>query len=99
MEQRCGTCKHWVEYNGWRDPVNIHALGPEPDYDAQSKEQERVSGLYRQCQAIEANPEVYFTPGEALPPLPKAVAIDGSAYMADVFTQAEFGCVLWEAAP
>ena len=98
-EGRCGSCKHWTEYDGFNNPIPLRLVVPYTDEaeEAQEAEQVRVNRLYRECKAVEENPEIYFTPGQDIGPLPLAMARDGSAYMANVFTQAEFGCVLWAA--
>lgn len=61
---------------------------------AQAREaQDAADRLFGYCKAIALTE---LTLGD---PIPLAVACDGSNYRADLYTQAEFGCAMWEGNP
>ena len=97
-EKRCGSCKHWTEYDGYRDPVQVH-YDLERNYETFKVINEEVNrgDRWRKCRGVEENPERTMVDGKLVEPIPLAVTRDGSDYLADLLTQAEFGCVLWEA--
>lgn len=79
----CGKCKWWkppYELVGWSSPVENSYSEDSPGFAANQ--------TYGHCELIQMGPVSHSEP------LPKAVVLDGSQYQADLYTQAEFGCVL-----
>lgn len=95
----CGNCLHWrrpedrgdyttavsFQDDEWSDDAE-DGLGGYVRGDAEDRE-------YGECRLI---PEGWDLPDG---PAPLAVVRDGSNYRADLFTKADFGCVLWEEKP
>lgn len=90
----CGTCTHWQAPGGedWRNTVRLARLPGESLRELDAREH-RAEALFGECQAI----TMLDTYGKQAEPLPLAYTRDASDYRADLFTQAEFGCSLWEA--
>lgn len=94
IEGRCGTCTHWTEPNlGW-GPNHPRAVQRDDesyeDFSRRREAKEIENNLrYRRCLGVP------FAPEE--PEEPLAWTVDDSEYSADLFTAADFGCVLWEA--
>lgn len=92
----CGTCKFWqyprVDYMQVVEPAWV---GDRDERMATSKARYEAANeadkLYGHCDAIRMGPT---SAGE---PLPLAQVLDGSRYMANLFTLPDFGCVLWQA--
>lgn len=81
----CGKCKWWKrpdQLTDWSSVVENSYDEEDPGFAA--------SQTYGHCELIVMGPVSHREP------LPKAVVLDGSMYMADLYTQAEFGCVLGE---
>lgn len=94
--KHCVTCKHWLppgQRNDFRTAVRF-------DDDTWSDEVNDGQGgyvrgdeadkMFGECQQVQMGDAL--GPGE--PPL--AVVRDGSDYLAILYTQADFGCALWE---
>lgn len=92
----CATCRHWIpptEREGYGNVVRF-----DPGRWASTEERtalyaaaDEADKLYGRCAAITLQTDLPF--GE---PVPLAVAMDGSEYKADLYTQAEFFCAMWE---
>jgi len=82
----CGGCLHWVRDR--TDFVMVVETLP-PWNDEQEAEASRRDLLYGRCEAISMGP--VSTPTD-----PLAVAMDGSGFRAEIYTLAEFGCVLFK---
>jgi hypothetical protein len=87
---RCGTCKHWTENNGWTDPVDASWRDDESDEDHDAR-QAAMTAKYKLCRGIPHAPDEDDLEGGELP---IALTLDASRYKADLWTRAEFGCVL-----
>ena len=90
----CGTCKHWRppgERNDFSQTVALYSTVDATDEDRKALRQEsdEADQTYGLCQGIPMGPIEEK-------PLPLALTMDASEYQADLFTQAEFGCVLFE---
>lgn len=94
--ERCETCKHWRQNDGWNDAVSapIREWGGYPAY----KEHPRYAELFQHnrdsgvCDAADVG---WDWLGDG--PIPIATCWDGSEYRAELHTHKSFGCVLWEA--
>jgi hypothetical protein len=89
---RCvgGECEGW---RGERERANLFNLPALEATDrAVGQAEHDADRKYGECQAInlEAGTDLPFGA-----PLPLAVARDGSDYMAQLYTQAAFGCAMW----
>lgn len=94
----CATCQHWkppTERDGYGDAIQI---GPregdqrpiEVRYGEAREAQRAADILFGECAAI------YLREIEIGEPVPLAVTMDASQYVATLYTQAEFGCAMWE---
>lgn len=97
---RCVTCLHWLkpsERTDFRDVVNYHdpSARETGDYEPARRREDEADKRFGRCQRINLEAGVDL-PMEQEPPL--ALCRDGSEYKADLYTQATFGCVLWEPA-
>jgi hypothetical protein len=92
-KQECRTCKHWEkpeDRTGFGNAVSYQ--DDEWDYDLDDYARGGVDDkLFGTCLKIPLG--AYLSSDE---PAPLAVTLDASSYRSTVFTQAEFGCVLWE---
>jgi hypothetical protein len=92
-EQTCGGCQHWTpntERTDFRNAVGFYG-GPD-SYVESSKKAEVVDKLFGVCTEIDIKTDL---PLDA--EIPLATTRDASEYFAALYTQAEFGCVLWKA--
>lgn len=97
LETNCGSCKHWMPPSERSDFITV----VEYDYDLLSREVQHAASqrteeddkLFGVCGKIKLGRNISMDD-----PTPLAVTMDGSEYKADLYTQAEFGCRLWEAA-
>jgi hypothetical protein len=102
----CGTCAHWQRpevREGWKTAVRIETPNRHPSHSPNLKAEQAAmerdealtaaaDQLYGICQKVVlSDPYDPFAPGD---PLPIALTKDASDYTADLYTQAEFGCVL-----
>lgn len=89
---RCDTCKHWQRPEERDDFSHVMSVYPlDGNYPRLREASDAADRLFGRCQAIDLVTEV--AEGE---PIPLAITKDGSDYTASLFTQAEFGCALWE---
>lgn len=89
---RCGSCKHWTERTDYYSlDLDYRPEDREDGYKAKVAAQIEADKLYRRCAAVELGTEVDRDN------LPLAFTLDASQYVANLMTQATFGCVLWEA--
>jgi hypothetical protein len=93
----CATCKHWrrpENRNDFHDAVSfagdewVDDVGNGMDGYQRGSVEDRKFG---ECLAIDLGTDL----PEGPPPL--AVTRDASDYQATLYTQAEFGCLMWEA--
>lgn len=85
----CGNCKHWLkpsERSDYHSAVSASSFSPSPPEGYQDLDKQ-----FGVCQAIDILSD--HPPEE---PLPLAVTMDASEYMADLFTQKEFSCSMHE---
>lgn len=89
----CKTCAHWLPNTERADySTVVHYLRRHgEDYDVAYERNEQDDQLFGQCRAINLGEDL--DPDQ---PAPLAVTQDGSNYRAELFTQAEFGCVMWK---
>lgn len=89
---RCGSCKHWVERDDYSNiGLDYRPEDREDGYKARVTAQHEADKLYKRCAVITLGNEVDRDN------LPLAFTLDASEYVANLMTQATFGCVLWEA--
>lgn len=91
--KNCGTCKHWkppTERGNYGNVVRFRDDEYVGDYDLDYKRGDAEDKKFGFCKSIKMGGDLPLDK-----PTPLAVTMDGSQYMADLFTQAEFGCVLW----
>jgi hypothetical protein len=83
----CRSCRHWEH------PRSDFTQTVEPAFGESTTETWKAAGeadqTYGSCLKIQMGPAL-------LDELPLAICMDGSQYKADLFTQAGFGCALWE---
>lgn len=96
MTNMCGTCKYWEHpRTDFTQVVRLHTpyLGDDEQYDRQQERAHEQSQFwdkaYGKCAKVEMGPVEDH-------PIPQAVVLDGSEYMAELFTLESFGCILWE---
>lgn len=98
----CGSCKHWDENaakRDWRLRINLTLLPGEEEshrYQADTPLQQRTARAeqqYGRCSKIGLLNEFDEISEDDLP---LAFTKDASEYKADLYTKAEFGCVLYE---
>lgn len=80
----CRTCRHWKrpeDRDGYQNVVQGAWRG-----DTTPSPADEADRLFGECTGIEMGPA-------ELPNPPLAVVMDGSNFMATLFTQADFGCV------
>ena len=92
-EMKCETCKFWKrpEYRTAYNNAVRYRYSSLERWEEASERSDRDDTLFGLCMKIQM--------GVDLPmdrPTPLATTMDGSGYRADLFTRAEFGCVLWE---
>lgn len=94
----CDGCRHWKppsERDGYGDAVMVGPpagqLTPE-GFTAARGVQVAADMLFGSCRAITLRE---LEMGE---PVPLAVTMDASQYQATLYTQATFGCAMWEQA-
>lgn len=94
MAGNCGSCTHWTppsERDDYKSTVNLHGpIEPVEEREARWRESQEADQTYGICDRIPMGPIEEK-------PIPLALTMDASEYMAILFTQAEFGCVLFEA--
>jgi hypothetical protein len=101
VESTCVSCQHWTpptertEFKTTVEPVWSFEDHPDAarEMDKRQADADEKDRLFGHCEAIQMGPA---SAGEALP---LALTLDGSGYMADLFTRAEFGCALWTPKP
>lgn len=89
MNKTCGTCKFWEHpRTDFTQVVRLptHVVPYDPEDTTGSNFWDRQ---YGKCAAVEMGPVEEH-------PIPQAVVLDGSEYMAELFTLESFGCTLWE---
>lgn len=95
MSGKCGGCKHWDRdgiRNDWRFSIRLDNAPGETQKQADERSME-AEALFGKCNAIPL-----LDSYEKIDTIPLAFTQDASDYRADLFTQATFGCVLWESA-
>lgn len=85
---RCGTCKHWTTIAAQDNP----GWGPHLSL-AEGLDQKQINRTTGLCGAIELVDDSSVSKIEVMP---LAFTQDASMFQADLWTQAEFGCVLHE---
>lgn len=102
----CGSCKHWAHPDGWGPNASLEYLRSTPrqldennqviwhDDEDQAREElaHQIEAQFGLCGGVQFGLEI-SSPDEA-PPL--AFTIDGSMFMAALWTRAEFGCALFK---
>lgn len=90
----CGSCKFWGgEEVGWQPEPAPEQWPDEPQKQySDRRDAAQAANDYRTCQKVVMVAEYKEDP-------PLAYTIDGSKYIADLRTLAEFGCVLHEEIP
>jgi len=91
----CAGCKHWDTEeirSDWRFSIRVKNLPNETRAQAEERARQ-IEVSFGLCKAITLQ-NSYETSTD----VPVAFTQDGSDYRADLFTQATFGCVLWEKA-
>jgi hypothetical protein len=94
-QMNCGSCAHWLrntERTDFSSAVSFHDDEPwnlDEEETSRSAIDEKKFGL---CSKITEGWDL-----SVKDPTPLAVTRDGSEYLASLYTQGEFGCVLWEA--
>lgn len=89
----CSTCKHWTppsERTGYGNAIRYRGdeWDDETGEPVRGSEDDKLFGL---CRKVILGDDLHIDK-----PAPLAVTRDASDYMANLFTQAEFGCVLHE---
>lgn len=94
MANNCGTCNNWdkLEPVAWYNAYAMRNVRGET-YEELEARMVKTNSLYGVCHGVASLPEDPYDGPPITPPL--AVTRDGSDYMATLFTQASFGCVLW----
>lgn len=83
----CGSCRYWQkERDDFRQVVEFR---DDRSFEERYQADREGDLAYGKCLGVPMGPI-------ECEPLPLAVTMDASAYQADLFTQAEFGCVLYE---
>lgn len=91
MTATCATCRHWTppsERVRYPNALTYYSPG---NWQAGLDATQAADLLYGECRAITLCDDL-----EMGTPPPLATARDGSDYRADVYTQAEFGCAMWQ---
>lgn len=94
LQMNCGTCKYWKppsERTGYGNAVTLEWKAVE-DFDEREELLTEADRQFGFCRKIDMGQDV--DPKN----LPMATVRDASDYSATLYTQAEFGCRLWEAA-
>lgn len=99
-ERTCATCKHWTQptaRTGYADALTYTGVAtvgetwtPELSDRASSRTKE-ADLLYGECGAITLCADMSLDEDA-----PLATVRDASDYVATLFTQAAFGCAMWE---
>ena len=92
MDGRCGTCRHWRDDERWREGERFrrcHLLPATGDDDWRRTDEEWDSPDYDKPED-----EIIMA---RLHPMLHAYTQDASSYHSALMTDAEFGCVHWEA--
>ena len=93
----CSECIFWTppsQRTGFADVVRVEpdeADRQRKDYGPAVKRQMEIDKMFGLCRRITLKPTLGM---DDQPPL--AITLDGSEYMADLYTQPAFGCVEFE---
>lgn len=91
----CETCTHWLRPEQRTGFTHVITVYPDGYHAARLKaESDAADRLFGQCRAINLTTDVQVSE-----PIPLAVTRDASEYQADLYTQATFGCAMWEPKP
>jgi len=93
----CQSCNFWQppsQRTGFADVVRVEPYEEDRqrrDYGPAVNRQMEIDKMFGLCRHITLKPTLSM---DDEPPL--AITLDGSEYMADLYTQPTFGCVLFE---
>lgn len=91
VEKTCGSCKYWLHRKNRDDfKTVVRFCGPE-GWRVKVRKENEIDKLFGRCEKIVMGTDLSMDDE-----IPLAVTLDSSEYQADLFTQEEFGCILWE---
>lgn len=89
-EKNCGTCVKWKSPDKRVDYTNAVSFTSGGDWEETYEQQEKADKLFGVCEGVRPGFDL-----DATDPLPMATVVDGSQYLATLFTRAEFYCALY----